>query len=148
MPLARSALYAAGEDLHVALWPGCQRLTRDITRFIALESRSYVVSVGSLIRETDVPQSVPLRERMVEPGEVVYDGGSCVAGPDGQWVIEPVVGREELLIAELDHEQVRRERQNFDPSGHYSRPDVLRLTVDRRRHNAARFLDEAGSPES
>ncbi|MCH7813998.1 MAG: carbon-nitrogen hydrolase family protein, partial [Planctomycetes bacterium] len=115
MPLARAALYAGGEDLHVALWPGCLRLTGEITRFIALESRSYVVSASALIREQDLPADVPLRDRMVQPGETIYDGGSCIAGPDGQWVIEPVVGREKLLVAELDHEQVRRERQSFDP---------------------------------
>ena len=43
MPLSRAALYAQGEDLHVAVWPGSTRNTRDITRFISVEVRSYVV---------------------------------------------------------------------------------------------------------
>jgi nitrilase len=133
MPLARVALYAAGEDLHVALWPGCERLTRDITRFIALESRSFVISVSSLIRERDIPADVPLRDRMAQPGETIYDGGSCIAGPDGEWIVEPLVGREKLIVAELDHAHVLEERQNFDPAGHYSRPDVLRMVVNRQR---------------
>jgi nitrilase len=54
-------------------------------------------------------------------------------------VIEPVVGEEGLFVAELDHARVREERHNFDPVGHYARPDVTRLTVDRRRQMAAEF---------
>jgi len=137
MPLARAALYAAGEDLHIMLWPGSQGLTRDLTRFVALESRSYVASVSGLLREQDLPADLPERGRLAATGEVLYDGGSCVAGPDGQWVVEPVAGREELIVADLDHVAVLRERQNFDPAGHYARPDVLRLTVNTSRQRAA-----------
>lgn len=141
MPLARTALYALGEDLHVALWPGCERLTRDITCFIALESRSYVVSACAIIRESDIPADLPARERMAVAGETVYDGGSCVAAPDGSWLVEPVVGEERLITATLDPTAVARARQNFDPSGHYARPDCLRLVVDRRRQAVAEFRD-------
>ncbi len=142
IPLARAALYAAGEDLHVAIWPGDQRLTQDITRFIAKESRSFVLSVGSIIRADDIPATVPYRDQMCDAGETIYDGGSCIAGPDGNWLVEPVTNKEDLIIAKIDHAQVRRERQNFDPVGHYARPEVLQLTVDRRRHAAARFIEE------
>lgn len=141
MPLARAALYASGEDLHVMLWPGGERLTRDITRFAALEGRSFVVSACSIIRPEDLPPDVPHRDRICAEGGAFYDGGSCIAGPDGKWIVEPVVGREDLLIADLDHMLVLRERQNFDAAGHYARPDVLRLTIDRRRQAAANWIE-------
>jgi len=142
MPLARAALYAAGEDLHVAHWPGGEHNTRDLTRFIARESRSFCVSISGLLRAEDFPADVPLRERIVpEAGETLLNGGSCIAGPDGEWIVEPITEREELIVADLDQRRVLEERQNFDPSGHYARPDVLRLTVDRRRQSAVDFID-------
>ncbi|HSH66053.1 MAG TPA: carbon-nitrogen hydrolase family protein, partial [Bacteroidia bacterium] len=69
------------------------------------------------------------------------DGGSCLAAPDGSWIIEPIVGTEIVRTAEIDLQEVRKERHNFDPSGHYSRPDVLQLTVNRKRQTIAEFKD-------
>ena len=142
MPLARAALYAQGEDLHVMLWPGCDRNTRELTRTVAVESRSFVLSVSGLLRESDIPESIPRRDEIAKPNEMINNGGSAICGPDGEWIIAPVTDREELLVADLDIAMVRRERQNFDASGHYSRPDVLRLTVDRRRQSVVDWIDD------
>lgn len=142
MPLARTALYAQGEDLHVAIWPGSKRNTNDITRFIALESRSYVASVSGLMRKSDLPDHLPGIEQVIENSpDLLANGGSCIAGPDGSWIVEPFCNEEKILVAMLDHTRVREERQNFDPTGHYSRSDVLKLFVDRKRQTAAEFLD-------
>ena len=143
MPLVRASLYAQGEDLHVAIWPGSDRLTRDITRFIAMESRSYVMSVGGLMRREDIPSGIPHAGRIREGcEEMPANGGSCLAGPDGQWVIEPALEKEILLVAVIEHQRVRRERQNFDPAGHYSRPDVTRLEINRSRQSTIDFVDQ------
>jgi len=144
MPLARAALYAQGEDLHLAVWPGNVRNTAEITRFLAREGRSYALSVGGLWRREDIPDSVPdAAELRAALPALCADGGSCIAGPDGQWLIEPCVGEERLLLASLDPHAVRAERQNFDPCGHYSRPDVLELQVNRARRSGVRFVDAA-----
>ncbi len=143
MPQARHALYSAGEDLHISVWPGSLRLTRDITRFIALEGRVYSLAACGLLSLEDVPADFPLRDVLEEQeSDVYYNGGSAIAAPDGSWVVEPVENREGLVMAEIDLQLVRRERQNFDPSGHYSRPDVFEVQIDRRRRRSATFLDE------
>ncbi|MGD9328696.1 MAG: carbon-nitrogen hydrolase family protein [Cyclobacteriaceae bacterium] len=143
MPLSRTALYGMGEDLHVAIWPGSKRNTEDITRFIAKESRSYVISVSGLMRKTDIQTDIPYSD-MISSNcpDMPADGGSCIAAPDGEWVVEPQVGQEVLKVAEIDHKQVRMERHNFDPAGHYSRPDVTKLYVNRDRQQIIQIDDE------
>ncbi|MCF6225482.1 MAG: carbon-nitrogen hydrolase family protein [Xanthomonadales bacterium] len=142
MPLPRAALYAQGENLHIAVWPGSEHNTKDITRFIAKESRSFVISVSSIMNKNDFPKNTPyLEEILADAPEVLANGGSCIAGPDGEWLLEPVVNQEGNIYQVLDFNRVLEERQNFDPVGHYSRPDVTKLTVDRRRQTTADFID-------
>lgn len=142
MPLPRAALYAQGENVHVAVWPGNVHNTEDITRFIAKESRSYVVSVSGLMGRDAVPDDLPEAELLrASLPEVSANGGSAVAGPDGHWVLEPQQG-EGLFTADLLLSNIRQERQNFDPSGHYSRPDVTQLVVNRRRQAILKQTDD------
>jgi nitrilase len=142
MPLPRAALYGQGENLHVAVWPGSRRNTEDITRFIAKESRSYVVSVSGMMHANTIPDDVPHADLIREAASGwLADGGSCVAGPDGQWVLEPQVGEEGLWVVEANIQAVARERHNFDPAGHYSRPDVTRLKVNRKRQKTVELKD-------
>ncbi len=136
MPLPRAALYGMGENLHIAVWPGSLHNTKDITRFIARESRSYVVSVSSLMSREDFPKNTPHLDQILEKApDILANGGSCIAGPDGEWVLEPVVDKEGILYATIDFNRVYQERQNFDPVGHYSRPDVTKLIVNRDRQS-------------
>lgn len=136
MPLARAALYGQGETLHVAIWPGSVRTTEQITRFIAREGRSYVVSASGLYRREDIPTDTPQREALLTQGpEVFQDGGSCIAGPDGEFIVPPAIGEESLLVADIELDRVAGERQNFDAVGHYSRPELMRMSVDKRRFN-------------
>src|SRR5260370_11796325 len=83
MPLPRAALYAQGEDLHVAVWPGASRNTRDITRFIALESRSYVVSVSRLMRREAIGAGAEWRERGGAAGAESLPAGGAGGGGGG-----------------------------------------------------------------
>ncbi len=145
MPLARTALYGLGENLHVAVWPGSDCNTQDITQFIAKESRSFVVSVSGLMRIEDFPKDTPHVEKILKNAPAILaNGGSCIAGPDGEWIVAPIIEKEGLTISTIDFNRVLEERQNFDPVGHYSRPDVTKLTINRERQSVVDFI---GNPD-
>ncbi|MFD0863548.1 carbon-nitrogen hydrolase family protein [Sungkyunkwania multivorans] len=140
MPLARTALYGLGENLHIAVWPGSDYNTKDITRFIARENRSFVISVSSMMQTKDFPDDTPHLKKILDKAPTTLaNGGSCIAGPDGEWIVSPVIDKEGLIIETLDFDRVYEERQNFDPSGHYSRPDVTQLTVNRERQSIVKI---------
>ena len=80
MPLPRAALYGMGENVHCAVWPGSEHNTKDITRFIARESRSYVISVSALMTKNDFPKDTPYFEELLDAApDNLANGGSCVA---------------------------------------------------------------------
>ncbi len=94
------------------------------------------------MRREDFPENTIHLDKILETApEVLSTGGTCLAAPDGEWIIEPLEAQEKLLIAEIDHQRVREERQNLDIAGHYSRPDVLQLKVNQERQKIA-VIDE------
>jgi nitrilase len=144
MPQARQALYADGEDLHVSLWPGSTTLTSDITRFAALEGRVFSLAVSGRLTRDDIPDDFPLAEELrANSAQTPFNGGSAIAAPDGTWVIPPVADEEGLIVADLDLTRVSQERLNFDPTGHYSRPDVFHSTVFRGRRDSVTFTAQS-----
>ncbi|RFB05238.1 carbon-nitrogen hydrolase family protein [Parvularcula marina] len=141
LPLARASLYAQGEDLHVAVWPGGLHNTEQLTPMIAREGRGYALSVSGLMSGADVPQlNLPDIGKLNDAGQLA-NGASCIADPDGNWVIPPVLDKEALLVADLDHAHVRRAHLTLDVVGHYSRPDVFDLHVNRRRQSTVTFKE-------
>lgn len=144
MPLVRTALYGLGENLHIAVWPGSDYNTVDITKFIAKESRSFVVSVAGLMKVEDFPKDTPHLGKILKNSPIVLaNGGSCIAGPAGEWVVEPIIGKEGLIISTIDFNRVLEERQNFDSVGHYSRPDVTKLTINRERQAVVNIIGDS-----
>lgn len=148
MPLVRTAMYAQGTEVHVAAWPGSPGTSHDISRFIAREGRVFVVSSGAVLRADHLPQDFALRDELLAEGDRFNSGGAIIVAPDGSVLAEAEPHTECIITADLDLAVVREQRHNFDPTGHYSRPDVFDLTVDRRRSETVRFDPPAAPPTS
>jgi len=144
MPLARAAMHAKQEAVHVAQWPTVSETHQLASRHYAFEGRCFVMASGCLLRLGDVlagfdslgedrPEARALLESMRESEEAFLQyGGSCVAGPDGRFLAEPVFEREGLVTADLDLARLAEERLTLDTAGHYARPDIFELHVDTR----------------
>jgi len=128
MPLARTALYESGVELYVASTADDGDAWQATLVHIARESRSYVISPCHFQRAGSYPGDFPLASEL-EGVDLLGRGGSAILAPDGSYLAGPLYGEEGILYAELDPARLLAERQRFDAVGHYSRPDVLGLTV-------------------
>ena len=132
MPLARQALHEAGEDVHAALWPTVHDMHQVASRHYAFEGRCFVLAAGSLMRAADLPPGLEPHPARVSSGEqFVMRGGSAIIGPDGTYLAGPLFEEEAVLVATLDLTRVREESMTLDVTGHYHRPELLALEVQR-----------------
>jgi nitrilase len=132
MPLARYAMYSKGVDVWVApTWDQGDAWVATL-RHIAKEGRVFVIGVAPLLRGSDVPEEIPGRDMWGGEDDWMNRGYSTIVGPGGEMLAGPLVEQEGILYAELDPAVARSSRMEFDPVGHYARPDVFRLTVDER----------------
>lgn len=130
MPLARQVMHESAEEIHVAAWPAVHDMQLVASRHYAFEGRCFVLAVGQIIAARDLPRDLePPADLQNKPDALLYDGGSCIIGPDGGIIAGPIVGREEILLADLELGRIAEESMALDVTGHYSRPDLFTLTL-------------------
>ena len=129
MPLARVALYQKGVTLYISPNTNDNPEWQATIQHIALEGRCYFVNCNMYFTSDTYPKDLHCPQELAALPEVVCRGGSCVVDPFGHFVMEPLWDREGILYADLDMEKVPASRMEFDPCGHYARPDVLHLEV-------------------
>ena len=131
MPLARAALYNQGVELYLAPTADARESWQATIRHIALEGRCYVLSCNQYVTKADYPQDLDLasqRELAAAP-DPLCRGGSAIVGPLGDYVAGPLWDEAGILYGEIDPGAITEARFDFDAAGHYSRPDIFRLTV-------------------
>ncbi|MEJ2401857.1 MAG: carbon-nitrogen hydrolase family protein [Xanthomonadales bacterium] len=132
MPLARYALYAQNLEIYVApTWDtGASWLAT--LQHIAKEAGCWVIGAATAMQGRDIPADFPERDRLFEPNEWINDGDATVVKPMGSIAAGPLHREKGILYAEVDRETARRARRSLDVAGHYSRPDIFTLSVNRK----------------
>jgi predicted amidohydrolase len=154
MPLARYAMHAKGEQIHVAAWPevGDPELHRFATRHYAFEGRCYALCViGATLTKEHVPPDFELPEALGAADDFAASAGGEIAGttvfaPDGTVVASAPAGVETIVYADLDLDRIAEEQQALDVAGHYNRPDVFELRVDERPRRPVHWLRDQAAP--
>jgi predicted amidohydrolase len=147
MMLPAYALAAEGTQIHAALWPGWEKMPRAgeycwarqhlLSRAFASQAAAYVICAAGLRLKAHIPE----RWRALADWE--HTGQSVIIDPRGEIIAGPLEG-ERLLIAEGSLDIVRAAKAACDIAGHYARPDLFSLRVDRRTKDCATF-DERGA---
>ncbi len=127
MPLARMAMYNKGIHLYLAPTADARDSWTTLIQYIAVESRSYVLSSNQYFERKMYPSDI--LEQLNTQETILCRGGSVIAGPDGQLIDGPLFDSPGVLIADLDMNKVFGHRLDFDPAGHYSRDDLFKLSV-------------------
>jgi len=141
MPALRLSLYAEGVDIWCAPTADARDVQLATMRHIATEGRCFVLAANQFAQAKDL--SPVFATTYDVPDQVVCRGASVIVNPFGEVLAGPLTEGEGLLVADLDLDQVTRGRYDFDASGHYSRPDIFTLVVDRREKPAVRTVDDS-----
>lgn len=139
MPLARAAMYAQGVQLYIAPTADARESWQSTIRHIAMEGRCFVLSCNQYVTKDMYPKDLACYDDLKYAPEVMSNGGSAIVGPLGEYVTEPVWGKEEIIMADLDLKQIAYSQFDFDPVGHYARPDVFKLEVNREKQESIQW---------
>ena len=143
MPLARYSLYAQGVEVYIAPTYDSGEASVGTMQHIAREGKCWVVCCGVALEREDLPKDFPDLERLYPAEDQwINPGDSLVVSPGGVIVAGPLSKEKGYLIVEIDSAQAAASKRALDVAGHYARPDVFTLEVDKTRQSPVQFTNK------
>jgi nitrilase len=133
MPLARAAMYDKGVQIYIAPTADGRDTWFSTMRHIAVEGRCFVLSCNQYSTKEMYPGEISSRKEFENLPEELTRGGSCIVDPLGEFIVEPVLGEEKILYADIHLDRIAKAQFDFDVVGHYSRPDIFQLVVNEKK---------------
>jgi nitrilase len=134
MPALRMSQYAQNVEIYCAPTVDDRENWSALMRTIAFEGRCFVLSAVQFLKRSNAPDDYrPIQGDA--PETVLINGGSVIVAPNGDVLAGPAFGEETILYAALDPEQIARWKMDFDVTGHYARPDIFELKVNRNKQS-------------
>ena len=149
MPLVRAAMHNLEEVAHIAAWPTVRETYGIASRHYAFEGGCFVLAAGTLLHQKDLVRGLEAVGGSSDaldlisqiPDRQLQFGGSIVVGPDGL-IISEANDDDKILFAELDIAKAEEAKAALDTDGHYSRPDIFELTVNKRASHGVVWEDD------
>ncbi|UCG52796.1 MAG: carbon-nitrogen hydrolase family protein, partial [Candidatus Latescibacterota bacterium] len=131
MPHARSAMYSLGTQIYIASTWDSSEIWLATMRHVAKEGGMFVIGCCTALHLDDIPDRYEFKKLYPDGKEWINPGNSCIIGPSGQLLAGPLEMKKEIIYARIDHSLIASAKWIFDVAGHYARPDVFQLTVNR-----------------
>lgn len=138
MPALRATMYEQGVEFYCAPTADDRDTWVSTIQHIAMEGRCFVLSACQYITRDEYGKDY--RNVLPETADgVMIRGGSVIIGPLGEKIAGPVFNEKTILYAELDRATLIKSKMDFDPVGHYARPDVFSVVVDKEKKQAVKY---------
>ena len=140
MPLARYSLYSQGIEIFIVPTYDSGDAWIGTMQHIAREGRCWVLCCGVALERKDLPEDFPDIDKLYPADEEwINPGDSMVISPSGEIVAGPLSKEKGHIILDIDVELALTSRRALDVAGHYSRPDIFKLEVDKSRQSSIYF---------
>lgn len=127
MPLARMSMYLKGVEIYIAPTADSRDQWTATMQQIALEGRCFVLGCNQYMTASMYPDKY--KDEVANQDENFCPGGSVIVSPLGKIIAGPLFNEAGVLVTELDLEDIKRSKLDFDVIGHYARNDIFDFNV-------------------